>query len=93
MSNLVAIAYDDVDQAQKVMGTVGELVKEHSLTLEDAVIVEHRPGGKMKLHQPSMAGRGRRQRSALGRPDRLDLLHAAVRHWRSERRRARPVAR
>ena len=56
MSNLVAIAYDDVDQAQKVMGTVGELVKEHSLTLEDAVVVEHRPGGKMKLHQPSMAG-------------------------------------
>lgn len=58
MSNLVAIAYDDVDQAQKVMGTMGELVKEHSLTLEDAVVVEHRPGGKMKLHQPSMAGVG-----------------------------------
>ena len=58
MSNLVAIAYDDVDQAQKVMGTMGELVKEHSLTLEDAVVVEHRPGGKMKLHQPSIAGVG-----------------------------------
>jgi uncharacterized membrane protein len=58
MSNLVAIAYDDLDQAQKVMGTIGELVKEHSLTLEDAVIVEHRPGGKMKLHQPSLAGLG-----------------------------------
>jgi uncharacterized membrane protein len=42
MSNLVAIAYDDVDQAQEVMGTLGQLVKEHSLTLEDAVIVEHR---------------------------------------------------
>ncbi len=58
MANLVAIAYDDVDQAKQVMGTLGELVKEHSLTLEDAVIVEHRPGGKMKLHQPSMAGAG-----------------------------------
>jgi len=58
MANLVAIAYDDVGQAQQVMGTVGELVKEHSLTLEDAVIVEHRPGGKMKLHQPSLAGIG-----------------------------------
>jgi uncharacterized membrane protein len=58
MANLVAIAYDDVDQARQVTGTLGELVKEHSITLEDMVIVEHRPGGKMKLHQPSMAGTG-----------------------------------
>jgi uncharacterized membrane protein len=58
VANLVAIAYDDLDQAQRVMGTVGELVKEHSLTLEDAVILEHREGGKMKLHQPSLAGVG-----------------------------------
>jgi len=58
MANLIAIAYDDVGQAKQVMGTIGELVREHSLTLEDAVIVEHRPGGKMKLHQPSMAGMG-----------------------------------
>ena len=40
------------------MGTVGELVKEHSLTLDDAVIVEHRKNGKLKLHQPSLAGVG-----------------------------------
>jgi uncharacterized membrane protein len=58
MANLVAIAYDDVDQAQQVMGTLGELVKEHSLTLEDAVIVEHKANGKMKLHQPSLGGLG-----------------------------------
>ena len=58
MANLVAIAYDDVGQAKQVMGTMGELVKEHTLTLEDAVILEHRPGGKMKLHQPSLAGMG-----------------------------------
>src|SRR5829696_3153706 len=58
MSNLVAIAYDDVGQAQEVMRTVGNLVKEHSLSLEDAVVVEHRAGGKVKLHQPSMAGAG-----------------------------------
>jgi uncharacterized membrane protein len=56
VANLVAIAYDDVDQAREVTGTIGELVKEHSLTVEDVVIVEHKPGGKMKLHQPSMAG-------------------------------------
>jgi uncharacterized membrane protein len=58
MSNLVAIAYDDVDQAQQVTETLGRLVKEHSLELEDAVIVEHRSDGKIKLHQPSMAGIG-----------------------------------
>ena len=38
MANLVAIAYDDLGQAQQVMGTVDELVREHSLTLEDAVV-------------------------------------------------------
>ena len=58
MSNLVAIAYDDVDQAQEVTNTLGQLMKEHSIELEDAVIVEHRAGGKIKLHQPSMAGLG-----------------------------------
>jgi uncharacterized membrane protein len=58
VANLVAIAYDDVDQAQQVMGTLGQLRKEHLIELEDAVIVEHQPGGKMKLHQPSMAGMG-----------------------------------
>ena len=58
MSNLVAIAYDDVDQAQQVTQTLGELMKEHSIELEDAVIVEHRANGKIKLHQPSMAGLG-----------------------------------
>lgn len=58
MANLVAIAYDDLGQARQVTGTIGELVKEHSLTVEDVVIVEHKAGGKMKLHQPSMAAGG-----------------------------------
>jgi hypothetical protein len=58
VANLVAIAYDDLGQAQQVMGTVDELVREHSLTLDDAVVVERRPDGKIKLHQPSLAGRG-----------------------------------
>jgi uncharacterized membrane protein len=58
VANLVAIAYDDLDQAKEVTRTIGELVKEHTLTIEDAVIVEHRPDGKMKLHQPSLAGVG-----------------------------------
>jgi uncharacterized membrane protein len=58
MANLVAVAYDDMDQAQRVMRSIGELVKEHSLTIEDAVIIEHKDNGKLKLHQPSLAGIG-----------------------------------
>jgi uncharacterized membrane protein len=58
MANLVAIAYDDMDQARSAMRSIGELVQEHSLTLEDAVIVEHRANGKLKLHQPSLTGIG-----------------------------------
>jgi uncharacterized membrane protein len=58
MANLVAIAYDDLDQAREVTQTLAELMKEHSLELEDMVIVEHRADGKIKLHQPSMAGIG-----------------------------------
>ena len=58
MSNLVAIAYDDLDKAQEVMGAVGGMVRDQTLTLEDAVVVEHRQDGKIKLHQPSLAGMG-----------------------------------
>jgi uncharacterized membrane protein len=58
MSNLVAIAYDDLDRAQEVMGAVGGMVRDDTLTLEDAVVVEHRQDGKIKLHQPSLAGMG-----------------------------------
>ena len=51
MSNLVAIAYPDVDTAHQVMTTLGELQIERSLELEDAVIVTREEGGKVKLHQ------------------------------------------
>jgi uncharacterized membrane protein len=52
MANLVAIAYDDLGQARQVMGTVGELVREHSLTLDDAVIVERRPTARSSSTSP-----------------------------------------
>ena len=51
MSNLVAIAYPDVDTAQRVMSTLGELQIERSIELEDAVIVTREDSGKVKLHQ------------------------------------------
>jgi uncharacterized membrane protein len=58
MSDLVAIAYDDLDQAQRVASNLGEAVKAHVIELDDMVIVERRQDGKVKLHQPSLAGLG-----------------------------------
>jgi uncharacterized membrane protein len=59
MSTLVAIAYPDADTAERVRGELVEATKEHLLQLEDAVVVEHRPDGKIKLHQAmSTSGAG-----------------------------------
>jgi uncharacterized membrane protein len=59
MSNLIAVAYDDVERAREVLHTLNDLSVEHAITLDDAVIAEHRPDGKIKLHQttkPAAAG-------------------------------------
>ncbi len=56
MSNLIAVAYDDVDTAKNVLQSLGELSTEHAITLDDAVIVEHRDNGKVKLHQTARPG-------------------------------------
>jgi uncharacterized membrane protein len=58
MSDLVAIAYPDVATAQEVAGNVAEAQKARLIELDDLVIVERRPDGTVKLHQPSLAGRG-----------------------------------
>jgi uncharacterized membrane protein len=51
MSTLAAIAYPDRDTAEKVRQELIQATKEHLVQLEDAVIVEHGPDGKIKLHQ------------------------------------------
>ena len=51
MSTLVAIAYPDLATAERVRAELVQATKEHLLTLDDAVVVEHRPDGKIKLHQ------------------------------------------
>ena len=51
MSTLVAVAYPDVATAQRVRQELVEAAKEHLVKLEDAVVVEHQPDGKIKLHQ------------------------------------------
>ena len=58
MSDLVAIAYEDVDTAQQVAKNLGEQMKAHTIELEDIAIVERRSDGKIKLHQASLAGIG-----------------------------------
>lgn len=58
MSDLVAIAYPDLATARQVTSNVGEAQKAHLIELEDLAIVEHRQDGKIKLHQPSLAGVG-----------------------------------
>jgi uncharacterized membrane protein len=58
VSDLVAVAYPDVATARQVASNLGEAQKAHIVELEDLVIVERRRDGKIKLHQPSMAGVG-----------------------------------
>lgn len=58
MSDLVAIAYPDLDTARQVTASVAEAQKAHEIELDDMVIIERREDGKVKLHQPSLAGAG-----------------------------------
>src|SRR5512132_4286826 len=58
MSDLVAIAYEDLGTAQQVVGNLGEAQKQHLIEVDDVVIVERQQDGKVKLHQPSLAGIG-----------------------------------
>jgi uncharacterized membrane protein len=58
MSDLIAIAYDDLPTAQQVASNLGDAVKGHVLEVDDVAIVERRDDGKVKLHQPSLAGIG-----------------------------------
>ena len=51
MSYLIAVAYPDVETAQSVAAELGQLTKEQSIVLEDLVVIERRPDGKVKLHQ------------------------------------------
>jgi uncharacterized membrane protein len=58
MSDLVAIAYPDVDTAKQVAANVVQLQKGHEIELDDMVIVERQSDDKVKLHQPSATGAG-----------------------------------
>ena len=51
MSDLIAIAYDDLATAEQARAKLVQLQKEHVIELADLVVVEHREKGKIKLHQ------------------------------------------
>lgn len=51
MANLIAIAYPDAATAEQVRNELGQASKEFLVELHDAVVVEHGPDGKIKLHQ------------------------------------------
>ena len=59
MSNLIAVAYPDVETAEKVRAVLADLQKQKLIQVEDAVVVERREDGRVKLHQAVNAtGRG-----------------------------------
>jgi uncharacterized membrane protein len=51
MSTLIAIGYPDAQTAEEVRGVLIQATKERLVDLQDAVVVEHRSDGKIKLHQ------------------------------------------
>jgi uncharacterized membrane protein len=51
VSNLIAVAYPDVATAEQVRALLADLQKQKLIQLEDAVIVERKEDGKVKLHQ------------------------------------------
>jgi len=59
MSNLVAVAYPDAATADEVRTQLAQMMKEHLIELDDAVVVVRQDDGKVKLHQAtSLAGAG-----------------------------------
>lgn len=51
MSDLIAIAYDDIFKAEEVRLSLAKLQKEHLIELEDAAVVVKDQDGKVKLKQ------------------------------------------
>ena len=59
MSDLIAVAYPDKETAETARHRLAQLMLEHAIELEDAVVVDRDEKGKVKLHQayrPGVAG-------------------------------------
>jgi uncharacterized membrane protein len=51
MSDLIAVAYDDVNTAETVRAKLFDLQSQQLIAIEDAVVVEREMDGKVKLRQ------------------------------------------
>jgi uncharacterized membrane protein len=51
VSDLIAVAYPDRETAEAVRQKLAQLTLEHTIELEDAVIVDRDENGRVKLHQ------------------------------------------
>lgn len=51
MSDLIAVGYPDAQAAKAALAQLGDLQKQMLIQLDDAVVVERRADGKVKLHQ------------------------------------------
>ncbi|QKW33994.1 DUF1269 domain-containing protein [Actinomadura sp. NAK00032] len=59
MSDLIAIAYPDLDRATEVRDRLIDMQRQNVIALADAAVVEKRLDGKIKLHQiHNTTGRG-----------------------------------
>jgi uncharacterized membrane protein len=56
VSDLIAVAYPDKETAEAVRQRLGQLMLEHAIELEDAVVVDRDEKGKVKLHQVHRPG-------------------------------------
>ncbi|SDZ75827.1 DUF1269 domain-containing protein [Rubrimonas cliftonensis] len=52
MADLVAVAFDDPADAFALRAELAKLQKDYLIDMEDAVVVTHEEGGKVRLHQP-----------------------------------------
>lgn len=80
MSDLIAVAYPDRETAEAVRQKLAKLTLEHTIELEDAVIVDRDESGRVEVAPGAQSVRPRRGRRCLrGRPDRAAVSRAAVR--------------
>src|SRR5918992_3992061 len=59
MSDLIAVAYDDRETAERVRDELAQMTREHVIEIADAVVVTRDEKGRIKLHQtlnPAGAG-------------------------------------
>lgn len=67
MSDLIAVAYPDINRAEQVLDTLSQMRSAQLIDLEDACFVTKDDKGKMKLHQAvNLTGMGAKSGALWG---------------------------